>query len=100
LQILWSNEATLKLLHHVSVYWDMRNPHLTMEAELYQPGACACGGFFFFIWHSWPMLLFEGAVAGKSDVEVLQNCVVFSPQKCTVTISVILLSAKLGFILK
>lgn len=31
--------------------------------------------------------------------KVLQNCVVLSPQKCTMTISVILLSAKLGFIL-
>jgi hypothetical protein len=59
-----------KLLRHVSMHWDMQNPHLTMEAELYQPGTCACGGFCF-LWHSWPMLLFEGIFTGKSGIEVL-----------------------------
>ncbi len=73
--ILWSDEAQFKLSGYVnrynSVYWDLTNPHKTIETQLNQPGLIVSyrisqAGVY-------SPYFFEGNVAAYSYLEMLQT---------------------------
>jgi hypothetical protein len=77
-KIIWSDEACFKLSGHVNrhncVYWTDKNPHLTIESQLNQPGVTTWGAL-----SSEGVIgpvFFDGTVTGDNYLEMLRDVVV------------------------
>jgi hypothetical protein len=67
--IIFTDEAALKLNRHYAVYWGIQNMHVTIQTELNAPDICIWGGI------SWTGMIgpfiFDGAVIGENFFNML-----------------------------